>query len=500
MMRKYKTLLPAALLLGALGGCSLSVPEASPCESNDECSERFGLTAVCTDGGFCEEAAVPRRCESTYPADLYDNEEYRGALVLGALGDESLQSERGRRQAVELAVRLSDQQGGLDGRPVGVIFCNTEEDFEGDGLQPVEASLEAAQYLTGRLQLPAIIGPSSSTEAEVTYYSVVRPRSAMLISPAATSESLTGLDPLPASDASPGLFWRTAPPNLAIGSAIAQDLLARGVTSIQLVGVAGYGQSLGNTIQTDLQAAGVDVVDSTLRIWQLGDTARRDLEIDEALQSDAEEVVFLASDAHDTVAFIEAFSSHPGSEGKRAFLSETALNADFLAADGGDKFGVRPSTDADAPADYHVRVARFKRPASLVYENFVQAYTAVYGEDPDNLSFSAHAFDATWLTLLGAAWSIRDSEDARVTGQGIARGLRKLSDKERGLKFSLEQSQWRPIQAQIAAGVTLDIEGASGQLDYDGQTEEISAEAEIAVVVPSGSGFMFQPAYPQDSE
>lgn len=500
MMRTNHMLLPLACLLGALGGCSLSVPEATPCENNDECSDRFGLTAVCTDGGYCEDAAVPRRCESTYPPDLYDNEEYRGGLVLGALGDSSLQSERGRLQAIELAVRLSDQQGGLDGRPVGVIFCNTQEDFDGDGLKPVEASLEAAQFLTGRLELPAVIGPSSSTEAEVTYYSVVRPRSAMLISPAATSESLTGLDPLPASDASPGLFWRTAPPNLAIGNAIAEDLLARGVTSIELVGVAGYGQSLGNTIQAALQETAPDAIDSNLRIWQLGDTARRDLEIDQALQSDAEEVVFLASDAHDTIAFVEAFAAHPGSADKRAFLSETALNADLLSANAQSKFGERTPADADGPADYHIRIARFQPQTSLVYENFVQAYTAVFGEDPGNLSFSAHAFDATWLTLLGAAWSIRDSSDGRVTGEGIARGLRKLSDKERGLKFALEQSQWRPIQAQIAAGVTLDIEGASGQLDYDGQTEEITAEAEIAVVVASGSGFTFQSAYPQDAE
>ncbi len=499
-MRIHQTLSPLVGFLGFISACSLSVPEATPCENNEECSERFGLTAVCTDGGFCEEASVPRRCEGTYPPDLYENEDYRGGLILGALGDESLQSERGRLQAVELAVRLSDQQGGLDGRPVGVIFCNTEADFEGDDLQPVEASLEAAQFLTGRLQLPAVIGPSSSTDAEVTYYSVIRPRSAMLMSPAATSQSLTGLDPLPASDAAPGLFWRTAPPNLAIGNAIAADLLARGVTSIEIVGVAGYGQSLGNTIQSALQQDETVEIESTLRLWQLGDAARRDREISEALSSSAQEVIFLASDAHDTVSFVEAFSIHPGSEGKRAFLSETALTPDFLNANAQNKFGEIPSTDPSAPTDYHIRVARFQRPESLVYENFAQAYTAVFGEDPSTMSFSAHAFDATWLTLLGAAWAVRDSADARVTGQGIARGLRKLSDKERGLKFALEQSQWRPIQAQIAAGVPLDIEGASGHLDYDGQTEEITAEAEIAVIVPSGVGFEFREAYPESAE
>src|SRR5205814_4110184 len=90
---------------------------------------------------------------------------------------------------------------------------------------------------------------------------------------------------------------------------------------------------------------------------------------------------------------------------------------------------------------------------NYVYATFVADYKAEYGgEDPAAATFSAHSYDATWLVLYGAAWSLL--RDGAITGIGISRGLRHVSG---GPAISIVPSSWAGVLASFRGGRGVDV-------------------------------------------
>jgi hypothetical protein len=71
---------------------------------------------------------------------------------------------------------------------------------------------------------------------------------------------------------------------------------------------------------------------------------------------------------------------------------------------------------------------------------------------------------------------------------GIAQGLRKVSS---GKAYDVAPLSWGGILETLRGGATIDVQGASGALDYDPITEETSAEIQVWVI---GSDATVQPA------
>jgi branched-chain amino acid transport system substrate-binding protein len=70
----------------------------------------------------------------------------------------------------------------------------------------------------------------------------------------------------------------------------------------------------------------------------------------------------------------------------------------------------------------------------------------------------------------------------------IARGLRRLSD---GADVSIGGSSWDTARGALAAGDSIDIVGASGDLDFNPDTEETEAGIEVVTLRECGSGWAF---------
>jgi ABC-type branched-subunit amino acid transport system substrate-binding protein len=458
--------LGVVVVLGA-GGCTLTTTEIESCRDNTQCRERFGLGFVCRGDGLCEESPPRARCASTYPEDLFDDRAAAaGRIVIGNLMDRSLATHRARERSARLAFKQANDEGGIEDHRFAVVFCTIEENDEYDDLTRSDAAITSARYLVDELGVPAIVGPAASGDTQATFLEI-RGDDVLMISPSATSPALSQLKPVVVSDESPGLLWRTAPPDSLQGAAIASDMRLPGVGRSQTVARVGaiyesgaYGEGLYVVFAEAFTAAGGAVTP-----FPYENAAQRDAAIASVASGTYDEVLFVSSQADEVVAFLDAAAVSAGYDGMGIFLTDAAANADVIArVQEPSRFdqvrGTRP-----APLDEN---------EDLVYASFLAAYAAEYGEDVRPFSFTAHAYDAAWLVAYGAAWA--RLQEGSITGTHIARGLRKVSD---GEPLEVRPTNWNRVKQLFSSGQAIDVRGASGDLDYDLTTEELSARIEI---------------------
>lgn len=486
---RYAPALLALVGLALDAGCVLTTTEQAECRSNLECRDAFGLGSVCNGDGFCEQEAINPRCTKTYPEDLLASPEkrleYKDHIVFGSVMQRDVDLFAKFELSAQLAFSQANQRGGVDERELGVIFCSSDGGYDDDLEAGPEAAAEVARYLVDVMSVPAIFGPATSAEAEAVFIAV-RDSGTLVVSPSATSPDLIDLDASSPGDSSPGLLWRTAPPDSFQGEAIAHDMRAPGAGRSEPVDTAvviyiddPYGSALFNTFATAFEAMGGTAVP---RPFVPANSSTPGESLSEVvakvgLEGGFDEVLFVSSRIEDIVAFLDAAGPISGYDGKGIFLPESAANNDVLGEASTARFsqvrGTRPE-----PLD---------RTTDLVYETFLTAYQVAYGEEVEGQIFTANSYDAGWLMAFGAAWALARGDD--LTGGTMARGLRKLSS---GMSVTVGGSGWITVQQQFAEGKSVDITGASGALDYDPDTEETSTNIEIWRV---GAGNTIQAIY-----
>ena len=462
-----------ALLLG-LSACSFGTLEADPCQTNADCRASFGINAVCGEEGLCRVEPSAPRCDRTFPADLYQRpDRYADAIVMGNLMDRSEQRKVARERAAQLAAMEVNEVGGLDGRTLALVMCTIERDFAGDGLGLTDAATTTSRYLTDVVGVSAIIGPSSSDNT-LQVFEELTGSDTLLISPAATSPALSGAEPGEPTDAAPGLLWRTVPSDSVQGPRIAEDMVGRGISKVAAIIQRGaYGDDLFAVFSEALE----NRVEVELFSYELA--VERNDAISRVSLTDADEVLFISSQSSDVSAFLATAATDSGYQSKSLFLTDAAASADVVGGADPSLFdrlrGTRPRPLDDS---------------ELVYKNFINGYLAAYGEDVTQFSFTAHAYDAAWLVFYGAAWSVLNDGGA-VTGPGIARGLRRVSD---GAPFEVKGTTWVDIVAELAMGSGVDVRGSSGDPDFDPATEETTGDIEVWVVTDDGGAVEIVPA------
>jgi branched-chain amino acid transport system substrate-binding protein len=186
----------------------------------------------------------------------------------------------------------------------------------------------------------------------------------------------------------------------------------------------------------------------------------------EASVGDFEEVLFISSQSSAVIAFLDSAAGLEGFDNKSIFLTDSAANADVLASANPARFssirGTRPAA---------------KDPEDLVFASLISAYAGEYGEDIRRFSFAPHSFDAGWILMAGLTWA--NAQSPEVDGSAIADGLRHISSGER---VEARPSSWRSLHDAMEAGTSVDLEGASGNLDYDSETEETSGPIETWII------------------
>lgn len=465
-------ILACAAMLALAASCTLTRSSVDACTSNADCRAAFGSGLVCGGDGLCEKAPPNPRCADAFPVDLLTRpESYPNAIVFGSLIVGGIESQRARANATRLAITQANEQGGLDGRLFGVVFCDLAEDAKYDSLKRAEAAVAGARYLSDVVGVPAIVGPSASPDA-LSVFEVVKSSDVLVISPSATSPELTSADIVEvATDERPGLLWRTAVPDTAQGAAIARHLEAEQppVTNVTVIHERGaYGDGLEKVFRASFEKAG-----RTVRA--LGYDAGVTGQLTEAIVAGAsgapQFVLFFSSQSADQSAFVNAVKGLPSYDTIKLFLTDTAANKDLL-------------TNAAGSAVVFPRIvgSRPLVPEGNVFDVFRTGYTAAFREDPNAFTFVPHAYDATWLVQYGSAYALR--VEGRVTGSGIARGLRRVAPA--GEELSVTPGSWKRIADDVSQSRPVNLTGASGRLDFDPATEETSGVIEIWKISADG--------------
>ncbi len=435
----------------ALAGCSLGNPVRDACQSGQECRSVFGAGFYCeASSGLCASALTPQ-CPEISPADAVDD---RTAILFGTIFDRSSSNQLAREKAARLATFGLNQRGGIDGRRVALLHCDTS----------VGSALDAGDFLV-EVGVPAIIGPSSSSDTE-TLFSAHRDSGVLVISPSATATQLGGID-----GRSPGLLWRTAPPDSLQVAAIRARMQAAGVTELSIIARQNdtYAQSLSVLLQREAERNSVTVLASP----QFGDPSQIPQAAADAIAGFPDVVVFVSSQVADAAAFLDAAAGISDYDATDLFLTDAAVNADLFTLTG------------DGSARYEqVTATRPSAPDTIVTSEFVSSYRAAYdGEDPGPFSFTAHAYDATALVLIGAGFAL--GTDDEVTGSRIAEGLTRVS--RPGMVRPLLPSDFLGIIELLRTTEGVDVVGASGDLDYDRVTEELTmADYDVLVIATAG--------------
>jgi branched-chain amino acid transport system substrate-binding protein len=469
-------------LLVALGvlACTPTRFDQSPCQSNVQCRDAFGLGAYCGPAGLCEAVPLIARCDRTYPDDLYSHfDRYHDAVVVGTVMDRSSPAHVVRERAVRLAIKEADEAGGLDGRRVALVSCDAEANSDLDDYDRTQASVITARYLAHTFGATALVGPCASADVEQVWQAL-RPTGAVIASPSATSPLLAQLEP-ESSDARPGILWRLAPSDAIQGRLIADDLLKRAVRRAAVVREPGpYGEGLADVFSERFTGAGGQV-----RITAVNSDGQLAPAAASVAASDLPEVLFISSQQDWVVKFLIAAGAQSGFQAKNIFLTDAAANQAVL--------------DRAAPASWLFPRIRGTRPAprdlnDYVYASFAADYRAEYAEDPTVTAFSAHAYDAAWLVLYGSAWSLL--QEHRLTALATARGLRQLSA---GEHMPVIPASWPAVVTAFREGRSIDVSGASGELDFDPVTREVAAPLEVWTIAGTPPRIGRAPAGPPDS-
>jgi len=474
-MERFRRLWRLAWSGGAVlfTGCSLSTVPYVACEQHSDCREAFGFGWECGDEGLCQELQPHVRCGDTYPSDLFERpERYEETLVFGTLFDH--QTDESSIKSAELALDLVEELPLAIGSEFSMIHCSYETDLAIDTLEYPEAVEEISVWLADNVGVAGVVGPATSSTTATAYSSLAEYRT-LIVSPSATSSSLTYLDGLEKTDEEPGQLWRTAAPDDLQATVIANDMHERGQTRVAVIYQEGpYGTGLAEAFSASFPGT----VESFIAFSSETDRNEAVVEVGQLGVGTIQEVFFVSSEVSDIIAFVNSAAQLSGYLGVRIFLADGAADQDFL--DG---------TTASVSLYPMIRGTRPAQPEGPVWDLFVTSYISRYGESPNTDAYTAYAHDAAWLLLYGAAWSYYQEDE--VTGLGMARGLRRLSTAD-AQQINLSSLEWPTGRAQFQAGNALDIVGTSGNLDYDPETEEAFSPIDVWVLSDESAVWAFK--------
>lgn len=463
-------------------GCTAQLLPVQDCETNLQCQDALGYGSVCNaETNLCDVVEMHPRCDATtgqVALPLSKSENYLISTLFGRT-----EAHTARYRAVELAVEQVNDEAGLDGRLFAAVHCSYEEDPAVDALTQEEAVSEVGAFLATQLGVPVNIGPAASSLSQDLYAAASQEAGMLIISPSATSDALTTIDGLTSTDAEPGLFWRTAPPDGTQGIAIARDMRdiydADGITvfrrapsdNVAIVFEQGaYGEGLATIVATELTSRG-----GTSSPFPFDNDAGRSQAVaDIAADGSFDEVLIISARAEDYSGFLLGASGNAWYDDVPIFITDGGRTVEMLAE----------ASAAQSLFD-NIRGSVAKTPGGVVFDTFDAGYRARYSVSAADHSYTAHSYDAAWIALYGHAWAVGNEE--RIDGTGIARGLRHLSS---GNNTNIQPSNWTGIASTLEAGGNVDLTGTSGPIDWDPQVAEIAGVIEIYTVNGSNDGFV----------
>jgi branched-chain amino acid transport system substrate-binding protein len=445
--------------------------EGRRCGSDDDCVVGYRCLAdVCIDEqkNLPVEALASDDCPRLIGEDtigVIDDERIADATQVSLVGvllpltraGDPFDTGAAREEAVALGLTEVNKSGGVFGRSIVGVSCNSDGD--------IATAKRAAAHLAS-LGIPVVVGEQSSATTLQVFAEVLRPAGVLMLAPSATSVDLTTLP-------DDGLLARTTVSDARQGA-----VLGRLLVSGERVAVLAIDDSYGDTLLEGVRSE-VCAVDTRCR------DANQYREGRFAATPDDDEIDALAAQ----VAGIEPeFVAIIGQTAQVRPILERLGAANptttFVLTDAARSEALF-TTPTPLPAALAARVIGTAPVQQPVGEAFDQLRGGLSPASADE-SFVAHAYDAAVVAGLlhaavgdvlhpsGGALAARMSrlvaeEPRRFTIGGVAPG---------GVDEALDA---------LEAGDVIDLEGTSGPLDFDANGD-VSGDIELwrRCAAPSG--------------
>jgi branched-chain amino acid transport system substrate-binding protein len=441
----------AALLVLAMASsaCSLTL-------DLDECSDdaACGPGLVCRDQLCVDAPQLPLDARCTVIGDSASQDALVFGAVLPVTDPDGSAHEWGPfwQAAVELAVKELNLRFGAAGRPLRVIACDTSGNRD--------AAIALATDLVAR-GVPAII--SDGSQETIAASQVTIPAGVLLMSGAATAPEIADLpDAAPGGGA--GLVWRTTPSDVLQAQVIASELTPPAPPAPRVAVLArddAYGQGLSVAFAKAYSGPNEAFAFPA------------DDEVGMALSAAAgygPDVALVIGFPDDVVRVVNGAGGTAGLGGVEWFFTQGAKFPDLF-----DR--LEDPTAIEGARGTSPATAAF---GSDAYLWFAAQYAAAEQVDPSTVVDVTNMFDAAMLLALAAEWSLASEQE--ITGAGLARGLTHMSGGDGALVVPLDPPNFNKAAAELRAGRDIDVEGASGHLDFDPASGEAPADIEVWTV------------------
>ena len=486
------------LFASSLTVCSIASGCSAVLDFDDECSVEADCNAIgrglrC-DGGFCveKELVEVRGCERDVDCagygsglacelglcvdgnhievgglcDRFFGEDPRtappgtvitlGALLprsgaLGAFGD-------GMENGVRLAVSEINQSGGVLGKKLGVLSCDDATDST--------KAIRAARHLVDVGHVEAIIGAGASGVTIDTFNAVAKEARVLMMSPSSTSQAISNLT-------DEGLLWRTAPSDAVQGRAIAEYVIAKRYNKIGLVNRNdAYGNGLAGTIRGGLCDTGRFTCSAeTLSYHTYTDQAgpsqvAAQSEVIASLAAFQPDAVILIGFPQDGIDFLNLSNG----SGFKFILTDGMRDQAITGA-------TPPQVGIADPAIQCSLVGTFPAsPSGELFDAFAFRYDGMFRTAPP--TFSANSYDATYLIALAYA-AASGAGIGDPDGRALAEGLARLSEGPPEIELGVGDFGTAITQLQASDISTVDVNGVSGPLNFDGALGEAPSGIEM---------------------
>jgi branched-chain amino acid transport system substrate-binding protein len=464
------TQLAIAAAVVELTGCELVVGTLTECSSDTQCASK-GPTVMCQNG-LC---VTDERCSIVGVSDA-------GSIVVGLIIDltdpvgdgGSTPDPNGPywKDAVELIVDQINppNQQGIDGRPLEVVVCD-------DQSSPTVAA-DLAQRLVSEGVQAIMSGDSSET---LNVAAVTVPAKVLLLSGYSQSPEITSLD---ATVDGVRLIWRTIESDDFVTAVLIQqitdDAYDGGVGVPQVAALVrndSYGQGFYGVFEPAYPGP-----QSAFYFDPSGDNDVTGLTAANGYQPQLSILWAFPQDIDRLLGEIDTGNAYPNLQGSPWYFCDQMLVPGTVTSLSNPSRVYGASVVAAAPYDAN-------SPAfAWLQTNYQEAYQQNPGTFPSVASYA----DA--MMLIAIAEGVNAAENKPLTGVNLASVLGNVSAVNSGPLLSLDPTQFTKAVSDLASGTAINVQGASGPLDFNSATGE--APATTLVYQINSGGFTVINTFP----
>ncbi|QSQ19970.1 ABC transporter substrate-binding protein [Pyxidicoccus parkwayensis] len=442
-----------------LAGCSFTTAGGlTECETSSDCD-----TAQVCNAGYC--LPQPVGCGDVFGPTSNTNTIALGAALPLTTSEGKDESEEQALNSIKLAMEEVNQREGINGRQFILYICDTKSDKD--------RAREQAEWLVKEKGVPVVF--TSGSAQTIAASSATIAAGALLMTHTATSPDIATLTDKASNGV--GLVWRTAPSDTLQGRVIG-DLLQG------TIAVTGDATAFANTNKVTLayvddpygQGLSANVLRRLTKPVVNSAKYNRNADVAPAvtaINTQQPDVAVLVGFTEDNAKIITQLATQ-GRTTQKWFFTDAGKDLGLFTNLGTNKALVEGSYGT-APAQ--------ARPDNDEYKQFRSRFQTTYGKDPGQFSFTTHAYDAMYLVALGTAYAAGPdaSKPQAITGARIAEGLTHVTPAPgvTAPSYALGFSDFISARDAMRSGNTINVRGASGNLDFNNETGEAPSEYEL---------------------